>query len=404
MSNIGWIRRSRQGRLTSAADADPREPRSAMEIALIVLAALASIAALYLAKQVLAPLLMAVFFAVLLTPVVERLHSWGLPRSAAAALLLVAGVMLLGALLDQIKHPAYAWLERAPDTLHIIERKIRPVQRLLAIADQFGMRAEHVASGSPVAASPPNPPARQWLDVAAIATALPALGLAILTSIVVTFFLLASGPPLLAKIVGAAAGTSVRRALSTVEAIRRKLGRYYTTVAVINLGLGTATAIVMGLLGMPTPLLWGTIAATFNFVPYLGSACTLLILTGVALVSFDSLGHVAAVVGSFLALATLEGQVVQPLFVGRRLELRPLAVLLGVWLLGALWGLVGIILAVPILLTVKVALSTTRGARALRTLLGADEPRERRRLGLPRRGTRMQRQTKGTSAPGVLPG
>jgi hypothetical protein len=159
---------------------------------------------------------------------------------------------------------------------------------------------------------------------------------------VVTFFLLASGPPLLAKIVGAVAGTSVRTALSTVEAIRRKLGRYYTTVAVINLGLGTVTAIVMGLLGMPTPLLWGTIAATFNSVPYFGSACTLLILTGVALVTFDSLGHVAAVVGSFLALATLEGQVVQPLFVGRRLELRPLAVLLGVWLLGALWGVVGI--------------------------------------------------------------
>jgi predicted PurR-regulated permease PerM len=146
-----------------------------------VLATLASLAALCLAKQPLAPLLRAVFFAVLLTPVVEHLPAWGLPRSAAAALLLVAAVMLLGALVDQIKHPAYAWLERAPDTLHTIERKIRPVQRLVAIADQFGMHAEHVASASPFAANPRNP-ARQWLDVAAIAATLPALGLAILTS------------------------------------------------------------------------------------------------------------------------------------------------------------------------------------------------------------------------------
>jgi len=129
----------------------------------------------------------------------------------------------------------------------------------------------------------------------------------------------------------------------------------------------------MQLLGMPSPLLWGTLAAVFNFVPYFGSACTLLVVSGVALVTFDSLGHVFAVAGSFLVLITLEAYVVQPLLVGRRLELSPLAVLLGVWFFSALWGVVGIILAVPVLLTLKVLARENPDSSALLAFLSADE-------------------------------
>ena len=76
----------------------------------------------------------------------------------------------------------------------------------------------------------------------------------------------------------------------------------------------------MMLLGLPNPFLWGTVAAVLNFIPYVGSATTLLVLSVVALVSFDSVGRIAAVMASYLALATIEGQIVQPLFVGQRLE------------------------------------------------------------------------------------
>jgi predicted PurR-regulated permease PerM len=109
------------------------------------------------------------------------------------------------------------------------------------------------------------------------------------------------------------------------------------------------------LLGLPNPFLWGTVAAVLNFVPYVGSATTLLILTVVALVSFNGVGRIAAVVASYLALATIEGQVVQPLFVGHRLEINPLLVFLAVWFGGWMWGIAGITIAVPGLVALKVA-------------------------------------------------
>ena len=77
-------------------------------------------------------------------------------------------------------------------------------------------------------------------------------------------------------------------ALKVIDAIRSELGRYYGTVALINLTLGIATGVTMMLLGVPNPFLWGTVAAVLNFIPYVGSALTLLILTVVALVCFDS--------------------------------------------------------------------------------------------------------------------
>jgi predicted PurR-regulated permease PerM len=110
----------------------------------------------------------------------------------------------------------------------------------------------------------------------------------------------------------------------------------------------------MMLCGMPNPLLWGTMAGILNFIPYAGSTITLIVVTIVAFVSFDGLGHVAAVAGSYLLLATIEGQFVQPLLVGRRLKLNPVLVFLGLWFGGLFWGVAGIILATPTLLALKV--------------------------------------------------
>jgi predicted PurR-regulated permease PerM len=85
-----------------------------------------------------------------------------------------------------------------------------------------------------------------------------------------------------------------------------------------------------------------------------GAATTLAIVTVVAMVSFTDLTHIFGVAGSYLALATLEGQIVQPLFVGRRLDVNPLVVFLALWFGGLFWGVAGILLATPILVTLKV--------------------------------------------------
>jgi predicted PurR-regulated permease PerM len=103
-----------------------------------------------------------------------------------------------------------------------------------------------------------------------------------------------------------------------------EVGKYYAAVAVINVGWGLATAVLLYLLGMPNPLLWGVLVALLHFIPHVGSATAWILLTLVAFVYFDTVAPVLALAGGYLVLATIEGRVVQPLLVGQRLELNPI--------------------------------------------------------------------------------
>jgi predicted PurR-regulated permease PerM len=189
--------------------------------------------------------------------------------------------------------------------------------------------------------------------------------------LIVMLFTLAGGPPMLARMTNALAkDLKSSHLLKVIGAVRTEVSRYYVSVALINLGLGLGTAIITMLLGMPNPLLWGAVAAVLNFVPYVGPAITLMLLTIVAFVTFQSIGHVAAVAGSFLALATIEGQFIQPLILGRRLELNPLIVFLALWFWGWFWGIPGIIIAVPSLVVLKVIGEHSKNGKPLVEFLG----------------------------------
>jgi predicted PurR-regulated permease PerM len=100
----------------------------------------------------------------------------------------------------------------------------------------------------------------------------------------------------------------------------------------------------------------------------------LIVLTIVAIISFDGLGHVLAVAGSYLALATIEGQFVQPLLVGRRLQLNPMLVFLALWFGGFFWGIAGIILATPTLVALKVIAENASGGQPVLDFLSPHAP------------------------------
>jgi predicted PurR-regulated permease PerM len=125
--------------------------------------------------------------------------------------------------------------------------------------------------------------------------------------------------------------------------------------------------------GMPTPILWGILAAVLNFIPYAGPATTLTVLTLVALGTFNGLGQVIAVAGSYFILATIDGQFVQPLLVGRSLKVNPLLVFLALWFGGLFWGIAGIVLATPTLLALKVVAEHAISGTALMEFLGPNE-------------------------------
>jgi predicted PurR-regulated permease PerM len=183
--------------------------------------------------------------------------------------------------------------------------------------------------------------------------------------------------------------------LDVIEKVRKEVGRFYVTTTVINVALGLATAGIMMLLGMPTPYLWGIIAATLNFIPYAGPATTLVIVTVVAAVSFDKLGQVAAVSASYLALAAVEGQIIQPLFVGRRLEVNPLLIFLALWFGGLFWGIAGVILATPTLVALKVVAENALSGKALTEFLGPNDQTPNKRSRLQRLVPPIRRKSQG---------
>lgn len=142
------------------------------------------------------------------------------------------------------------------------------------------------------------------------------------------------------------------------------------TTTVINIGLGVVTSFAMWAWHMPTPYLWGAMAAILNYIPYAGPGSTLLILSLIAVVSFNTLGPVLGVAGTDVAIAMIEGQLVQPLLVGRRMELNPLLIFLGLWFGGLYWGIAGIILATPTLVALKVIAESTKRGKPMMEFLG----------------------------------
>ncbi len=333
--------------------------------ALVVLATVAVAALLYFAHEVFIPVALALLFAMVLSSAVEGLRRFGVPRAVSAFLMLLVLIVGIGAATDFLIEPAQQWLASAPRTLQIVERKIRPVERWMHRLEGLTHRGGELGShGAPLLQNGASPASA--LTGASVLTATGATLVDIVTIVILALFLLSGGPPMLARM-AASLGSDLQavHALRVIDAIRSELGRYYGTIALINLGLGVATAVAMVLLGVPNPYLWGAVAAVLNFIPYVGSATTLLLLAVVALVSFDDLSRVLAVIGSYLALATIEGQVVQPLLVGRRLDLNPILVFLAVWFGGWFWGVAGIVIAVPSLVALKVAATHSEGAAAV---------------------------------------
>ena len=325
---------------------------------------------LYFAHVAFIPVALALLIFLVLSGPVEALHCRNVPRGVGAAVIMAAILGIMVALVNFMSEPAQKWFTAAPHTFRLIERKIRPFEQFMARVGDLRNAAGNLGAGPPqpaqaTAAAAPAPAAQESAP-AMLLDGARSVVLSGVTILILTLFLLAGGPPMLAKMTSAfTSDLKSAHILAVIEKVRSEVGRFYATTALINVGLGLVTGFAMMLCGMPNPFLWGTMAAFLNFIPYAGATTTLVVLTIVAIISFDGLGHAAAVAGSYLCIATIEGQFVQPLLVGRRLQLNPMLVFLALWLGGCFWGIAGIILATPTLAALKVVASNAAGGRQL---------------------------------------
>ena len=169
-------------------------------------------------------------------------------------------------------------------------------------------------------------------------------------------FLLASGTMFYEKMIGVLPTFSdKKRALTIAYDVEREVSHYLLTITMINMGFGLFIAVAMSIIGMPNPVLWGVAgAALLNFVPYIGAVAGIVMVGLVSLISFDAISYAVIPPLIYTLAAVLEGQFITPILLGRRLELNPVAIFIFVALWGWAWGIVGAIIAVPLLVAVKV--------------------------------------------------
>jgi predicted PurR-regulated permease PerM len=329
---------------------------------------------LYFAHYAFIPIALALLLALVLSGPVEALYRHGVPRSLSALVILAIAFGLIGALAISLSKPAQYWYGEAPQTIRVIKQKIAPAAKIVNRVDDIGTSAGSIGNTAPGRASTRPAPAPAAGSTSAASSIIgSSLGAAVstMTFAILTLFLLTGGPPMLARMTAAFADNlNASHVLKIIEAVRREVGRFFAITALINIGLGIVTTVAMMLLGMPTPYVWGIMAALLNFIPYAGPVTILAIVTFVAAMTFDTVPRVLEVAGTYLAIATIEGQIIQPLFVGRRLKINPLLIFLGLWLGGLFWGVAGVMLATPVLVALKVIAEHVSGGRAILEFLG----------------------------------
>jgi predicted PurR-regulated permease PerM len=267
-----------------------------------------------------------------------------------------------------------------------IKQKVIPIAKFMNHVEDLRKNAGSLsaqghtaptAPAAPVIASESAP--ALLLDVGAPAVA------AALCFLIVALFLLTGGPPMMARMTAAFVDNlNASYVLNIIEKVRAEVGHFYLITTLINVVLGALTGAAMWAWGMPTPFLWGALAAVLNYIPYAGPGTTLLVITIVAAVSFSTLGHVLGVAGTYVFIAMIEGQVAQPLLVGRRMEVNPLLIFLGLWFGGLFWGIPGIILATPTLVALKVIAENTKTGKPMMEFLGPNDQAPNRDAALKR--------------------
>src|SRR5690625_4023322 len=309
--------------------------------------------AIALARNFLLPVVLAMMLTLVFTPLRRWLNRLGVPSWLCAVLVIVAlsaGVM---GVLTALSQPAADWISRGPQIVFQIERKLRdlrlPIEKVMGAVEQVDELTEVSAEQTPDVAFRGS----RVSDL--IAEVLPEIGTQLIFVLVLLFFLIVSGDMFYEKLVHVMPTfTDKRRAVRIAFDIERTLSRYFSTISLINALLGVGVGLVMWALGMPTPVLFGLMAFIFNFIPYVGSIFGIIITTVIALVSLPTPFHAFAAGGSYLLLTSIEGQFVTPYFVGRVLQMNTVIVFVAIAFWAWLWSVVGMIIAVPMLVVVRV--------------------------------------------------
>jgi predicted PurR-regulated permease PerM len=329
-----------------------QRPFDVRSIALTGLLILAVFYTIYFMRSILLPIVLALLLSYLFRPIVRGLAQLKIPLPVGAAFILIGFLTLVGYGISALATPAVGWLQKAPAGLAELQHKLLPVKKSVAQVAQASGEIEKLATTN--AETKTVEVKRHPITEMFFLRTPELIASAVLLSILL-YFLLVYDQVFIAKLVKLLPTFSDKKtAVSIAHDIESQISRYLLTITAINACLGLAVGTAVGLLGLRNPVMWGVMVALLNFVPYLGALTGIICMTIGAILSFESLGYALVFPAVYLAFAVLEGSFITPWVMGRSLTLNPVIILLSLTFWGWMWGIVGIILAVPILAAFKI--------------------------------------------------
>jgi predicted PurR-regulated permease PerM len=308
---------------------------------------------LYFARALILPFTLALLLNFLLRPIIRALKKINIPELAGAALVLIALLGSAGYGMIRLSRPAAEWIDRAPESLHQIELKVgflrKPLNGVNSAIEELKTITRMGAEKKPeVEIKPPG-------ITNAVLTGTREVIVKSSVMFILLYFLLASGDLFLRKLVRLLPGLDKKKQIvKIIREVEHHTSRYLYTVTTINIFTGISVGVGMYLIGLPNSVLWGVMSGLLVFIPYIGPLIGISVVTIVAFLTFDSVGRILLAPAIYLFLETIQGQIVTPMVLGLRFTLNPVVVF--VWLIfwGWMWGILGVMLAFPMLTIFKI--------------------------------------------------
>lgn len=327
---------------------------SPLSVGVLVLAILAIVFALYVGKEVVLPITLAIVLKLLLQPLLDflrfKLH---VPSTVGALVIIVGLLALIGAAFFTVSGPASGWIQKAPEVLPALKEKLVVLRQPIDYLQNAFKELEEVATPSG------STPTVAVKDQSAIATKLAAGTFTILTrlftTMVILFFLLAAGDRLLRGLIEVLPTfADKRKAADIASEIQHQIGGYLFTITLMNAVVGVVTGIAMWTIGLGDPVLWGSVAFVLNFVPILGplTGIGIFLVAGIVTLEWPWYGLLPAVIYTVIHIG--EGEITTPMILAKRFTLNPVLVIVSLFFWHFVWGIPGALLAVPLLAMFKI--------------------------------------------------
>lgn len=323
-------------------------------LAILFVGFLALLFTLQIGQVFLAPVTLAIVIGLMFGPVADRVERFGIPPALSAGVVVLMLIVVIAGGATLFAVPLSEWVARAPAIWDKLQQQVESLQApLQAVTGFLEQISSLLSSGSAMAVT-----VEDGGQVIGLAMLAPAIGAQVLIFLASLYFFLATRDHIRISVLSFCVTRRMRwRTAHIFRDVEAKVSRFLLSITFINFCVGCAVSLVMWIIGMPSPILWGALAAVLNYIPYVGQAVMWLVLLAVGLGTQTSLEGILLPVGCYLAINFVEGQIITPHFIGRTMTLNPFIIFLSItfWLWA--WGPVGGLVAVPTLLIVTSVLS-----------------------------------------------